>query len=29
VALVVAVVPVAVLRYGSEWRQRSEYTRDV
>lgn len=28
-AAVVAVIPVAVLRYGSEWRQRSEYTRDA
>lgn len=29
VAASVAVVPIAVLRYGSEWRQRSEYTRDT
>ncbi|OSS48115.1 hypothetical protein B5807_06534 [Epicoccum nigrum] len=29
VALAVSVVPIAVLRYGSEWRQRSEYTRDA
>ena len=29
VAMVVAVIPVAILRYGNEWRQRSEYTRDV
>ncbi|KAF2633388.1 MFS general substrate transporter [Macroventuria anomochaeta] len=29
VAAVAAVIPVAVLRYGSEWRQRSEYTRDA
>lgn len=28
-AAAVAVVPLAVLRYGSEWRQKSEYTRDV
>jgi MFS family permease len=29
VAAAVAIVPIAVLRFGSEWRQRSEYTRDV
>jgi MFS family permease len=29
VAAVVAVVPIAVLRYGGEWRQRSEYTKDA
>lgn len=29
VAAAVAVVPIAVLRYGGEWRQRSEYTRDA
>lgn len=28
-AAVVAVIPVAVLRWGSEWRQKSEYTRDA
>ncbi|KAF1926826.1 MFS general substrate transporter [Didymella exigua CBS 183.55] len=28
-AAAVAVVPVAVFRYGGEWRQRSEYTRDA
>ncbi|KAH6642646.1 MFS multidrug transporter-like protein [Boeremia exigua] len=29
VAAVVALIPPAILRYGSEWRQRSEYTRDI